>query len=405
LALLAAAVFSGCSHLPLNGPDYRDITSGAAVHLASDRHAIVYDYALVDVSAAVLDSLSRLDSESFHTTFGAPRHGPPAARIGIGDVLQVSVFESSSGGLFLPAESGPRPANFVTIPTQTVSRSGTITIPYAGSVRAAGRIVPEIERDIESKLAGRAIEPQVVVSVIEQNAAAVSVVGDTLNGANKFRLSGSGERVLDMIARAGGTKFAGYELFVALQRKNRRATVHFPKLVYDPRENIYVMPGDTIYVYREPQKFVAIGALGSVSQTSGLTGQFSFDQDRLSLNEALAKAGGLQDARANPAQVFLYRAEYRETLERIGVDLSHFAPNQRMIPTVYRTNFRDPSSFFAAQGFPMRNKDVIYAANSDAVEVIKFLGYVRTITSTVAGVSSDAALTRDVMSGRHILSE
>jgi polysaccharide export outer membrane protein len=46
---------------------------------------------------------------------------------------------------------------------------------------------------------------------------------------------------------------------------------------------------------------------------------------------------------------------------------------------------------------------VIYVANSDSTEVVKFLGYVLTITSTVSGVASDAVLTRDALSGGRIL--
>jgi polysaccharide export outer membrane protein len=402
--LLAASALAGCSHLPVDGPDYRDIDSWATVHLATSRHAMAYEYALVDVTAGVLDTLSHIGSESLHRSFGARGSAPPALRVGVGDILQVSVFESATGGLFLPSDGGARSANFVAIPNQMIGRSGTVTIPYAGQIRALGRTIPEIERDIERKLAGRAIEPQVVVSVIEQNSSTVSLLGDTLNGANKFKLAGNGERVLDLISRAGGTRFPGYELYVSLQRNNRRATVHFPRLIQDPRENIFVAPGDTLYVYREPQKYVALGALGSAGQTSGLTGQYAFDQERLSLNEALAKAGGLQDSRANPSQVFLYRMEYREALEKMGVNLAGFSPDLKVIPTVYRANFRDPSSFFAAQKFQMRNKDVIYAANSDATEVVKFLGYARAVTSTVSGVVTDVAVTRDVFDGRRILS-
>jgi polysaccharide export outer membrane protein len=208
-----------------------------------------------------------------------------------------------------------------------------------------------------------------------------------------------------MISKAGGLKYPGYELFVTLQRNKKRTTVYFPTLVNNPAENIFVAPGDMIYVFREQQKFVALGALGTVGQTSGLTAQFAFEQEKLSLNEAVAKAGGLLDSRANPGQVFLYRMEYRHALEKMGVDLGRFPPSQSMIPTVYRANFRDPSSFFFAQGFMMRHKDVIYVSNADSVEVVKFLDYLRAITSTVSGVAGDAVLTKDAVRGRHLLSE
>ena len=138
-------------------------------------------------------------------------------------------------------------------------------------------------------------------------------------------------------------------------------------------------------MYREQQKFVALGALGAAGQTSGLTSQYPFEQERLSLTEAVAKAGGLADGRASPGHVFLYRLEYREALEKMGVNLSMFSPDHD-IPTVYRANFRDPSSFFFAQAFPMRHKDLIYVSNAESVEVVKFFDYLRAITSTVAGV-------------------
>jgi polysaccharide export outer membrane protein len=394
---------AACARLPVDGPSHRDITTGATASIVSDRHAIVFDYVLVDINQKVLEHVANIGPGSFFKTFGADRGPAPVIKVGVGDVVQVSVFESAAGGLFIPAEAGVRPGNFVTLPSQIVDRTGIISVPYAGDVKAAGRSLPEIQHDIESKLANRAIEPQVVVSLVEQNATEVAVVGDVVNAANKFKIRPGGERVLDVLSKAGGLKYPGYELFVTLQRKKRRATVYFPTLVNNPSENVYVAPGDTLYVYREQQKFVAVGALGTVGQTSGLTGQFAFEQERLSLNEAIAKAGGLLDSRANPAQVFLYRMEYRQELEAMGLDLKKFPPQQKLIPTIYRANFRDPSSFFYAQSFPMRHKDIIYVANADAVELGKFLGYVQAISSTISGVATDAAVTRDVARGRHVL--
>src|SRR3989337_385203 len=324
---LAGVLATACT-LPIDGPRHRDITARATASLVSDRHAVVLDYALVDINKAVLEHAVDLGPGSFFATFGQRPGAPPNIRVGVGDVVQVTVFESAVGGLFIPAEAGVRPGNFVTFPPQQVSRSGTISVPYAGVVPAAGRRLADLERASEGKLSGRAIEPQVVVTLTEQNATEVAVLGDVINGANKFRIKLGGERILDMVSRAGGIKFPGYDLFVTLQRGKKRATVYFPTLVNNPAENLFVAPGDTIYVYREQQKFVAFGALATVGQTSGLTAQFAFDQERLSLNEAVAKAGGLLDTRAHPGQVFLYRMEYRDALEKMGVNLKPFPREQ-----------------------------------------------------------------------------
>ena len=45
-------------------------------------------------------------------------------------------------------------------------------------------------------------------------------------------------------------------------------------------------------------------------------------------------------------------------------------------------NFRDPSGYFLAQTFDIRNKDVIYTSNSASVETTKFLNFLRTIMAT-----------------------
>ena len=361
LCTLSGLCLAACTGLPNSGPYHQDITGGAAASLINERDTVVFDYALVDISRAVLDQAVDVGPGSFFKSFGTGRGPAPTIRVGVGDVVQVSIFELSAGGLFIPAEAGVRPGNFVTLPSQTVDRSGTITVPFAGEIKAAGRSLQEIQRDVESRLANRAIEPQVIVALAEQNATEVSVVGDVLTTANKFRIRPSGDRVLDIVSKAGGLKFPGYELFVTLQRGKQRATVYFPTLVNNPNENIYVAPADTLYIYREQQKFVAVGALGSVGQTSGLTGQFAFDQERLSLNEAVAKAGGLLDHRANPGQVFLYRTEYREALEALNVDLKKFAeqskvdtnhlPSQlsRSIELLLRARFPD-----APQGYYLR---------------------------------------------------
>jgi polysaccharide export outer membrane protein len=393
-AVITAHV-SGCTALPSGGPHHFDIADGAASALLSERNTVAFNYVLLDINRLVLDHVRDIGPGSFFRSFGEGQGAAPVIRVGVGDVVQITVFESSSGGLFIPSEAGVRPGNFISLPAQEVDRAGNVTVPYSGQVPVVGRTVPEIQEDIEGRLTKRAIEPQVVVTLLERNASEVTVVGDAAGAANRVKLRPGGERVLDVISRAGGLKYPGYEMFVTLQRRKRLATVYLPTLVKNPSENIYVAPGDTIYLYREQQKFVAIGALGAAGLTTGLTGQYAFEQERLSLNEAVARAGGLLDARANPGQVFLYRLEHRDMLEALRVDLRAFPPEQVMIPVVYRANFRDPSSFFFAQAFPMRHKDVIYVSNADAVEVGKVLEYLSLISSTISGVATDVVVARD----------
>ena len=222
----------------------------------------------------------------------------------------ITIFEAAAGGLFIPSEAGVRPGNFVQLPNQAVDERGDITVPYAGAVRALGRTAAEIQTSIVNALKNRAIEPQVVVSLVTQNTSLISVLGE-VNTPSRFPASAAGEKILDEITRAGGPKAQGYDTWVMLERNGKRATVPFGALVYDPANNIFARPNDTIYLYQEPQTFVEFGA-------SGQQGQFNFGAWRISLAEAVAKAGGLNDTLADPASVFIYRGEPRKFAEQTG---------------------------------------------------------------------------------------
>ena len=104
------------------------------------------------------------------------RRPPKEIRFGVGDILTVTIFEASTGGLFIPSEAGVRPGNFITIPNQAVDAQGNISIPYAGSIRAKGRTAVEVQQAIVDALKNRAIEPQVVVSTVAQNTSLITVL-------------------------------------------------------------------------------------------------------------------------------------------------------------------------------------------------------------------------------------
>jgi polysaccharide export outer membrane protein len=323
---------------------------------------------------------------SLYRTFGAGRGPAPQLLVGIGDTLQVTLFEAQAGGLFIPTDAGSRPGNFVTLPNQVVDEKGYISVPYAGQIRVLNRGTAEIQDEIVDKLKTRAIEPQAVVALVSQTSQQVTVVGD-VNTPGKITINPAGDRVLDAISRAGGIRNPGYEEYVTLARKGKKEATYFLNLVNNPKENVYVEPNDMIYLQDYQRSFMAFGATGA-------SGQFKFLQETLSLNEAVGKSGGLLDARAEPGQVFVYRIEQRPTLEKMGADMTNFDPQRRFIPTIYRVNFRDPSGFFAASKFPMRDSDVIYVDNADQVEVTKFLSLLTTVTGGVSNAASDAATTR-----------
>jgi polysaccharide export outer membrane protein len=367
LAAGSVLLAGGCGVIPTAGPGKVDIAVGQ-----TDPASV--DYGFVKITAEVVRVLAEYEPRGIANAFH-DRRPPPEIKFGVGDVVSVSIFEAAAGGLFIPSEAGVRPGNFVTLPNQPIDTSGNLSVPYAGAIQAKGKTPSEVQQEIVEKIRNRAIEPQAVVALVNQNTSLISVLGE-VNTPNRFPALPAGEHILDSITRGGGIKDQGYDSWVVLERGGRRAAIPFGDLIYEPANNIWAWPGDTIYVFRQPQTFLAFGA-------SGQQGQFNFDAWRVSLAEAVGKAGGLLDIQADPGSVYLYRVEPRALAEKLGVDCSKFTGPS--VPVIYRISFRDPGGYFLATKLAIRDKDVVFAANADAVDVSKLLAFLSNINSAANG--------------------
>ena len=363
-----------CSLLPGTGPK-SDAVEGNATAGVSSNAAL--PYALVDVSADTIGFLSQPNLVTFKGEFPDKRPKPNQV-IGVGDVLNISIFEAAPGGLFTPGQAaGARPGNFVDLPAQAVDQKGSIYVPYAGEIPAAARTIPEIQQAVVARLRNRAIEPQVVISLNQQHSSVVSVLGD-VNTPGVLALNSVGERLLALIARAGGPKFEAIESYVTLQRDGKRVRVLLSRVVHDPRENIFIRPNDVIFVTHESPTFTALGALNQ--NVFGFNSEIPFDVETLTLAQAIGKAGGLNDQQSDPAEVYVYRYEDRHFLEKFGIDTTKFTYDR--IPTIYHVNLRDPSGYLLASGFQMRSKDVMYVANAKVVDYYKLLTLINNTAAT-----------------------
>lgn len=339
-------------------------------------------YALVPLTPRVIELL---EAEERPAQFGggATEARPTDVVIGVGDFVNVTIFESAAGGLFIPGDAGSRPGNFVQLPPQQVDRSGSIRVPFGGTIQAAGRTPQQVGRAIEGRLGNRALEPQVVVTIAERTANTVAVLGE-VNRSDRFPLDPQGERLLSAIARAGGPRIPAYETVVSLQRGGRVDRALLAEIARDPRQNVALRPGDVVFLTREPRYFVSLGAMGQNTSVSQINRRFPFDDVRLTMTDAMGRAGGLSDDRANARAIFLYRQEDRRTLERAGLAFGPEVP--AVVPTVYVADFLDPGTFFLASRLPMRNNDLIYASNAPATELSKFLSLVLPGSTSIGSV-------------------
>jgi polysaccharide export outer membrane protein len=366
--LLAGTALVGCGYLPTAGP-----TAGEVIDQGMQDNQT--RYAVVDVNSNVVATLLGQPAESFRTRFG--KNGkPPAPKIGIGDTVSVSIWEAAGGGLFgtSPTDHVSAGSRNVTIPEQVVARDGGISVPFGGRVTVAGRSTVEVQREIERRLAEKAIEPQVIVTIAKSVTNAATVSGEVVTGA-RVPLSVDGDHLLDLIALAGGAKSPVYETFVRLSRNGVTASIPMERLVSDPAENIYAQPGDVLTLVRVPQTYSVLGATGQ-------NAQLTFNAERITLVEALAKAGGLLDLRSDPGGVFLFRFEPPTVVAALNAPQLGTGPG-RSSPIVYRLDMSNANAYFLAQRFPVEDKDIIYVANARLNELQKFFSLLNTITGPV----------------------
>src|SRR6267154_1181018 len=381
-SIIMAGFLPACSLLPGTGPTSDAVNANAT---AGIRSTASLPYALVDVSS---DTIGFLSQPNLITLKGAfpDKRAKPTQVVGVGDILNISIFEAAPGGLFTPGTSaGARPGNFVDLPPQAVDQKGSIYVPYAGEVPAAARTIPDIQQAVVARLRNRAIEPQVVISLNQQHSSVVSVLGD-VNTPGVLALNSVGERLMALIARAGGPKFEAIESYVTLQRDGKRVRVLLSRVVHDPRENIFIRPNDVIFLTRESPTFTALGALNQ--NVFGFNSEIPFNVETLTLAQAMGKAGGLNDVQSDPAELYVYRYEQRHYLEKLGVDTTRFTLDR--VPTIYHINLRDPAAMLLASAFQMKIKDVMYVANAKVVDYYKLLLLINNTTTAVSGAANAA---------------
>lgn len=379
---LAVLLLAGCSILPRSGPYRSDML---AVKERMQGRAV-----LIELDQRVAESLAPVREPTLEGVFGDYR---PAGeqRIGIGDLVEITLWEAASGGLFSgPANvmSGTNPgAHSAVIPPQVVARDGAITVPFAGRVPVAGRTPPEVERDIVTRLADKAINPQALVTVTRNLSSTVTVMGEVGPGA-RVPLSVRGDRLLDAIAAAGGIHAPVSDITVALSRDNRTVRVPLEEVLDAPHENIYLRPDDQVVLIRNPQSITVFGA-------TGRNGDVPFGGASLMLDEALAKAGGLLDDRANPAGVFILRFEPAAVIRLLPADVQANAPAPQhgFVPVVYHIDMRDPAAMFTSRRFVMRNNDILYVSDAPIVDVNKLFNlFGQLVAPAVAGLTINSVV-------------
>jgi polysaccharide biosynthesis/export protein len=370
--MLISLLVAGCSQLPTSGPSNREIQAATAGPGAA---AIQ----VVDVDDAITRRLLAMRTQHlFSETLG--QAAGPYTGIGPGDVLEISIWEAPPATLFgsaaasgTDARAATSTARAVVLPDQMVDRDGTINVPFAGKVPAAGQTLRAIEAEIVKRLNGKAHLPEVTLRQTRNVSSSVTVVGEVASSV-RVPLTPGGERLLDALAVAGGVRQPVSKMTLQVTRGTDYYAMPLDAVIRDPRQNVPLRAGDVVTAIFQPLSFTALGATGKNEEVN-------FEAQGITLAQALARAGGLVDSRSDAQGVFIFRMEPKASLDWPRQPVA--TTPEGMVPVVYRIDLKNPSSFFVMQSFAVNNKDILYVSNAPATELQKFLNLVFSVAYPV----------------------
>ncbi|MCE8025752.1 MULTISPECIES: polysaccharide export protein [Halomonadaceae] len=259
-------------------------------------------------------------------------------RIGRGDVLSVIVYDHPeltipAGGERSAAESG-----------NVVHSDGTLYYPYIGRLPVAGRTVSEVRDTIAARLATFIADPQVEVRVASFQSQKVLVTGE-VQQPGRQAITNVPLTVLDAISHAGGLNEAASWHEVTLNRDGEEYRISLYDMLYrgELNQNRVLRDGDVLHVADNMAQHVFV--MGEVGETLSLP----MGRSRLSLTDALARAGGFNEGSANASGIFVIREA---------------APESGQLATVYQLDARNATAMMLGTRFQLEPNDVIYVTTT-----------------------------------------
>jgi polysaccharide export outer membrane protein len=242
-----------------------------------------------------------------------PRAADETLRIGVGDLVDVRVFDTP--------ELSSR---------QRVAANGTIDLPAAGSTRVAGMTPQEASMEIEKQLRDAQImkDPHVSLFITDYATQSVSVLGEVRTPGN-YLLLGSHSLYSALSAAGGTSERAGSTIVVTHQSDpSHPDTIRVNSPNYSEVQRLTeIRAGDTVFVSRDDRIYV----IGDVMRP----GEFPIPSgQQMSVLGAIALASGINPTAAVKRASILRKTDAGQTV--IPLDIKRIsenhAENQYLLP-------------------------------------------------------------------------
>ena len=289
---------------------------------------------------------------------------PEVYRIGPGDVIGILVFDHPelvfSG---LPPVGGADAGSVSPAPGFIVSNTGNLSFPYAGTLKASGLTIQELEDILLQRLSRVFKNPQLSVRVAAFRSKRAYIEGEVkVPGLQVF--TDIPMTLPEAINRAGGLTAIGDRSWVTLTRNGRSTRIDMNARAdagVDP-SRIVLRSGDMVTVRgRDESKVTVMGEVGSQSGVLMRNG-------RLSLNDALTEVGGVNLNTSDPRQIYVIR-----NLPEGGA-------------TVFHLDAKTASALALAENFALRPKDIVFVDPVPLVVFSRVANLILPSTSTATSI-------------------
>lgn len=291
-------------------------------------------------------------------------------RIEAGDVLQIVVWDhpelSASMLPAAPVAAGPG-AGIAGSPLQPssgfeVDQDGMLDFPYAGKLKVAGMTSGELHTLLTQKLALYLKQPKLTLRVLNYRSKRVYVDGEVkapgVQAINDIPMT-----LTEAINRAGGLNPTADQSRIMVSREGRSFQINLPQLVQrgvNP-SSIVLVHGDVVRIPSRDESKIFIS--GEVTAPRALP----MRNGRLTLNEALGEAGGINPVTGDARQVYIVRRTQDES-------------------AVYQLDANAPGALAMAESFELNPKDVVYVAATPLTN------WNRTISALIPGALPTAVI-------------
>jgi polysaccharide biosynthesis/export protein len=374
---LVLAGLSGCALSPgmsySGGSSYAGANAGVSATAGAASGATVPDSVatkgiagapsgtLVEITRDLVDKEAAERPTSIPSDVESLFAKPTPYEIGPGDILTIVVWDHPE--LNLPASGGGGDGSGASSVSSgyTVDTNGFIQYAYIGPMKVAGLSEMGVRDELAQKLVKYVRQPQVTVRIETYRSKRVYLDGEVKTPGVQV-LNDRPMTLPEAINRAGGFTSNADRSQVAVTRGDTTVVVDMPAMIrkgFNP-DRIMLRDGDLVRVYAQQDSKVFV--VGEVERPGGVM----FNNGRMTLNEALGNAGGINQASGDASQVYVVR----------GRDTSK--------PIVFHLDASSAAAMATADSFELKPNDVVFVDTSSLVKWSRVISLILPTTQAAA---------------------